>query len=162
MGCRDGLAQPSEGILPRHRWALSVLNFVQHRWQSIGKDRKRLALGFLGPYRDRSGNTWAETTTIPIVFTVPEVPIRRSADYVDRILHGAKPGDIPVEQLTKFDLVVNLTTPKALGLTIPPRLLARADEVKLGLPASSWLHDDLPVHPGDDRDFAKKLHSFPN
>jgi putative tryptophan/tyrosine transport system substrate-binding protein len=89
-------------------------------------------------------NTLALTARMPTIFFLREYVeagglmsygpsftdlFRRAGDYVDKILRGAKPGEIPVEQPTKFDLVINLTTAKALGLTIPESFLLRADEV---------------------------------
>src|SRR5262245_45517394 len=87
-----------------------------------------LALGARLPtmygYREfvESGGLMSYGPNIPDLF-------RRAGDYVDKILRGAKPGDLPVQQPTKFDLVINLTTAKALGLKVPESFLLRADEV---------------------------------
>jgi len=85
---------------------------AKHRLPSLFNNRQAVELGGLIGYG----------TSIPAL-------IRRTATYIDKILKGASPADLPVEQPTKFELNINLKTAKALGLTIPPSLLARADEV---------------------------------
>jgi putative ABC transport system substrate-binding protein len=85
---------------------------VKNRLPAIGTDRQHARSGFLMSYGPSVADQW-----------------RRAAGYVDRILKGAKSADLPVEQPATFDLAINLKTAKALGLTIPPSLLQRADEV---------------------------------
>ena len=83
---------------------------------------RRLPAICFDPSFARAGGLMAYGASIPDVW-------RRAAYFVDRILRGAKPEDLPIEQPTKFELVINLKTAKAIGLTIPPSLLSRADEV---------------------------------
>ena len=95
------------------------------------RDRVRLAELAL---RDRAASMFAWREWVEAGGLISYGPgfaeiVRRTADYVDRIARGAKPRDLPIEQPTKFELVVNLKTAKTLGLTIPPSILARADEV---------------------------------
>jgi putative ABC transport system substrate-binding protein len=85
---------------------------LKHRLPSMSEGREFVAAGGLMSY-------------------APSIPAlaRRAAVFIDRILKGARPGDLPIEQPTRFELVINMKTAKALGLTIPPSVLARADEV---------------------------------
>jgi len=94
-------------------------------------DRKRLAAMALShripsifPFRE-----WVEVGGLLSYGPDIRAMYKLEADYVDRIARGAKPADLPVEQPTKFEFVVNLKTAKALGLTVPPTVLVRADEV---------------------------------
>ena len=106
-----GLIVSSGGVATVHR-NLIVTLAARHRLPATFADRSFVEAGGLMSYGpDRKAIS------------------RQLASYVDRILKGAKPGDLPIEQPTKFELVINLKTAKALGLTIPPSLLSRADEV---------------------------------
>ena len=107
----QALYLPSDAIVFKNRIRISSL-------------AQRAGLPMITVFRDyvAAGSLMSYGPNYPNLF-------RRAADYIDKILRGAKPSDIPVEQPTKFDLVINLTTAKALGLTIPESFLLRADEI---------------------------------
>ena len=107
----DALIVPPDALLLGHRIRINTLA-LGARLPTMHGSREYVETGGLMSY----GPNYSDL-------------FRRAADYVDRILRGAKPADLPVEQPTKFDLIINLTTAKVLGLTMPPTLLARADEV---------------------------------
>jgi putative ABC transport system substrate-binding protein len=106
-----GLLQADDALFTTHR----------RRLVELVASSRLLAIYSLREYAD-AGGLMSYGTNFPDLY-------RRAATYVEKILKGAKPADLPVEQPTKFELVINLKTAKALGLTIPPPVLARADEV---------------------------------
>jgi ABC-type uncharacterized transport system substrate-binding protein len=107
----DGLIVTSAGGTWAHRQLIVELAET-NRFPTIHPYRESVELGGLMAYSTDLGAMW-----------------QRIADYVDQVLNGAKPSDIPIYQATKFELLINLKAAKALGLTIPPSILARADEV---------------------------------
>jgi ABC-type uncharacterized transport system substrate-binding protein len=107
----EALIVLSSTLLRAHRTRIAGLA-ARHRLPSIFDVREYVEGGGLMSYGPNYGDLF-----------------RRAATYVDRILKGARPGDLPIEQPTKFELVISLRTARALALTIPPSLLARADEL---------------------------------
>jgi len=111
QGRAQALYVPASPILFGNRISINIFALTA-RLPTMYTVRESVEIGGLISYGPNWPNMWS-----------------RAADVVDKVLRGAKPADIPVEQPTKFDFVMNLTTAKALGLTVPPTLLARADEV---------------------------------
>ena len=109
---------PNGGLI----WTGSPLALVHRDLIIALAARHRLPAVYFERYFVSAGGLISYGVDLPDQF-------RRAADYVDRILKGEKPADLPVQQPTKYELVINLKTAKALGLTVPPTLLARADEV---------------------------------
>ena len=107
----DAITLLGDAVMFAHRERILALA-AEHRFPSLHAQSLWVQAGGLISYGTHFPDLW-----------------RRAAGYVDKILKGAKPGELPVEQPTKFELVVNLKTAKALGIEIPPTLLARADEV---------------------------------
>jgi putative tryptophan/tyrosine transport system substrate-binding protein len=107
----EALIVPGDGVFLSEKSRVVELA-ASHKLPAIYQNREFVPIGGLMSYGPDLKDSW-----------------RRAATYVDKILKGAKPADLPVEQPTKFELVVNLKTAQALGLTIPPSILAGADEV---------------------------------
>src|SRR4051812_24212532 len=107
----DTLIVDNIGLLQFHRWPIAR-QALERRMKAIGREREFAAIGGLASFGEESVNLY-----------------RRMAAHVDKILKGTRVAEIPVEQAAKFELVLNQKTAKALGLTIPPALLVRADEV---------------------------------
>ena len=107
----DALVFAETGLFLLHRKSL-IDEATKNRWPTVNSSRQYVEVGGLMSY----GVDYLDSC-------------RRSAEYVERILKGAKPADLPVQQPSKFELLINMKAAKALGISIPPSLLARADEV---------------------------------
>jgi putative ABC transport system substrate-binding protein len=107
----DALVIVETGLYLYHRKAL-IDEATRNRWPTVNSSRQYLEVGGLVSY----GVDYLDSC-------------RRSAEYVDRVLKGARPAELPIQRPTKFELLINLKAARALGLTVPPMLLARADEV---------------------------------
>ncbi len=107
----SALLQSEDALFTAHRAQIAELG-LKHRLPTMSGLREVVEAGGLLSYGAHPGDSY-----------------RRAAAYVDKILKGARPGDLPIEQATKFELVINAKTAKALGITIPPSLLSRADDV---------------------------------
>jgi putative ABC transport system substrate-binding protein len=107
----SAVVMPDDAVFTAHRTQIAELA-LKNRLPVIYSTRELVSAGGLMSYGPNTTDLY-----------------RRAADYIDKILRGTKPADLPVQQPTKFELIINLTTAKALGLDVPPMLLARADEV---------------------------------
>jgi len=107
----QGVLVVPDSLFGAHRWQVAALA-AKYRLPDMYPARDYVEAGGLMSYGPDFSAGW-----------------RRAAEYVDKILKGAKPGDLPIEQPTKFEMVINLKTAKALGLTVPENLLLQADEV---------------------------------
>ena len=134
-GSRQCTAQGRICILAELCWQRWGLEFSLARStcrRNSQRGKRRQIADFVATNRIPTAGGWGEWTKDGLLLTYgPNIaePMRRAATYVDKILKGARPGELPIERPAKFELVINLKAAKALGLTISPTLLSRADAV---------------------------------